>query len=416
MFSVPLVLSGLSLLGYEVYNYFGYKKTVEFSKNKKKSEILDINNKSTWMINYILNLSKEDLSDWVINNIKSKHTMRLEDISFNRITKCLSFNIYYQSYKKLDYELKERINKVVIEIENKLDIIFKHIPDDNLTYYKFGHNEIISTYKPALFYSILGIIKKYTYNRLVDSGFIMHKVGNIVYFYKKVNEDTTANMFIHGLGFGSTPYLDFILEMSINQNLIIPILPNISNMEFVVSELTGNNMFPEYETIISNFREIISVHNISKLNISAHSFGTIIASILIQDEEINKIVGKKILVDPVCFIEKCYKIFRYIDNPDDRGSTINKIFNEVVYNDIYVKYATQRFLCGPKYWIYDYSILNDCLIVLSGKDRIVPSYEIAVSAREKNIPCLISEDAEHGDIFLSKYSHVQNFIIDFIKN
>ena len=35
------------------------------------------------------------------------------------------------------------------------------------------------------------------------------------------------------------------------------------------------------------------------------------------------------------------------------------ILSYVVYQDIYIRYVTQRFMYGPEYWIDDYSKINE---------------------------------------------------------
>lgn len=418
MFAVPLVLSGLSLLGInELYNYLNYKKIVDISQPKKKQDVECIDSKSSWYINYISSMSQDNLKEWVINNIRPKdktNMITLEHVDKHRISKFLSFNIYNKSFKLLDNSEKHKIDIIVMEIENKLGVTFIDRCDHEYEYYKFGHNQIVCTYKPTIFYSALYLIKKYTYGILIKAGFECHKVNSVKYFYKKVNENNNYTMFIHGLGFGSTPYLNFILSLSKKTNIIVPILPNISNMEF-----DDKHMFPDYSAIVSTFTEIINNVGITEdnsLNIIGHSFGTIITAILLSDNNFYKYVNKKVLVDPVCFINKYYKVFKYLDDPYDGGKTINKMFNACVYDDIYVRYATQRFLCGLKFWITDMSILQNSLVILSGQDKIVPSHDILQTLQENEIPSIISEDAIHGQIFTSEYIDIQSVMIDFVSH
>lgn len=408
---------GLGYLGYEVINYINYIKTVNYSNNKKKDTIENTTEKSTWIYNYLLNLEKEELRNWIIKNIRTNIT--IENISRIRVLKCLSFNIYFETYKNLNDSNKLALDQILVKIEKILEHTFT-IEPDNFEYYKFGHNKIITTYKPLIFYSALHLIKKYTYNCLTSFGFKKYetKDSKIVYFYYKNGTNRETTIFIHGLGFGTTPYLNFILDLAKDVDLIIPILPNISNMEFssIFDEITDEKLFPSYNMLKNDFRELLLEHNITTANLIGHSFGTIIMAIILQDKDIRKIISNKIFIDPVCFIDECYKIFRYIDNPDHRDSIINKVFNTIVYDDIYVRYATQRFLNGPNYWIFDYQLLDKTIVILSYKDRIVPSVKIYERLSSEHIPCIIIEDAEHGDIFTAPFYCCQSLIIDFNRN
>ena len=88
---------------------------------------------------------------------------------------------------------------------------------------------------------------------------------------------------------------------------------------------------------------------------------------------------------------------------------IDNIFNEVIYKDVYVRYTTQRFLFGPDFWIYEYDKMGkyDNLIILSEKDKMVPSLELYNRFVKNNILCMVVNDAYHAEIFTSdKYIDV----------
>lgn len=423
MFAIPII-TGLGYIGYELLGYFNYTKVLEYTKKKIYHDISDIDNidkKTECTIEYILNLSKEDLTSWILNNIRSVDNIEINDISKKRLLKCLCFNIFFINYKNSNDEQKNVLNNILSQIENKINHIFKEDEDLKIKYYKFGKNEITSTlYKPMIIYSSLNFVKMYTYYQLQSNNFKKYvmKKTNITYFYYNNNHEKTI-VFIHGLGFGSTPYLKFIMKLAKNNNVIIPILPNISNMELIglFSEIKDSNLFPNYNEIIDDFYDMIIDHKLDKINLIGHSFGTIISSILMNSNKINTFIHKKILVDPVCFMESCQKIFKFIDNPYHGDSYLNKIFNALVYDDIYVKYATQRFLFGPKYWIYDHiNILQNSLIVLSMEDKIVPSKEIYYHLSKKGIPCLQLINMDHGYIFIHNEEYIYDILINFINN
>ena len=414
MFVTSIILSGISLLGLnEIYNYFNYRRVVNASQAKQQLVTYQ-DGKSTWIANYISSMDSHDIRDWIVNNIRAKDNITIENVSKIQIRKLLSYNIYNKAFKKLSSHEQFVVDNIIVALENKLHIRFSNEIMNRYDYYKFGNNEIISVYKPTIFYSALYFIKKYSYNVLTSKNFVQDKVNSVTYFYKKSSNSDKYIMFIHGLGFGSTPYLNFIMELvDTDCNIIIPILPNISNMEF------DDNLFPNHSDIIETFTEIITKVGITEdqsLNVIAHSFGTIITAILLNDNTFRRYIKKKVLVDPVCFINKYYKIFQYIDNPYDGGKIINKIFNACVYDDIYVRYATQRFLCGHQFWISDMTILENSIVVLSGKDKIVPSHDILNTLQKEGILSIISEEAAHGDIFFDEYKDIQRVIVDFIKN
>src|SRR5439155_12829079 len=117
-------------------------------------------------------------------------------------------------------------------------------------------------------------------------------------------------------------------------------------------------IFPEYDTWRKYIKHILIKNNISRINFIGHSFGTIIMGLLLKDEWIASRTDKKIFIEPVCFIDKSYKSYRYINEPKEGNyNLISKVFNEFIYKDIYLRYVTQRFLYGSEFWIHDYNLL-----------------------------------------------------------
>ncbi len=229
-------------------------------------------------------------------------------------------------------------------------------------------------------------------------------------------------MFIHGLGLGITPYISYLKELKQMGNVIVPILPNLSNMEHhtLLSKLDEDAFFPHYDIIRKDFKTMLEYHNINNVDIVSHSFGTIILGMLMKDAELAQRINKKVFVDPVCFIDRSFKILRYINEPGgSQDGVVNSVFNLLVYNDIYVRYIAQRYLYGPEFWILDYEKLNndDSLLVLSLKDSMVPSQSIYDRCKKHHVPCFIINNANHADIFLiDEFRDVWNMIKLFVNH
>ena len=186
----------------------------------------------------------------------------------------------------------------------------------------------------------------------------------------------------------------------------------------IFRKIDEDAFFPSYKTLRKDFKEMLKYHNIEKVDVIGHSFGTIMMGILIKDEELAAKFNKKVFVDPVCFIDRSYKIFKYINEQGNSGDGIvNILFNILVYRDINIRYIAQRYLYGPEFWILDFNKLNNnkSLLVLSIKDNMVPSKSIYERCRNYNVPCLAINDAYHADIFLLKeFKDVRNTIKSFI--
>jgi len=426
------LILGASIISLEIMNYIYYKKTVDYVE--QKTLVKRASTPTVFLHNYWLNeLSNEEIIEWITNTIHFKDKSqglgqkpRIEEISANKILKWISYHMYFKPYKTLTENQINDAKIMMFAIENKLNHTFQetvdNIDDSNLYFLKFGNTEIETAYKPMVVYCAMSTVKNLAYMYLKYLGFTkytMEKTGIVYFYYKNPKNKEKTTMFIHGLGFGVTPYISFIKNLMDRTDVILPILPNISNMEFhsILDGWKDKTMFPDYEDLRADFQSVFIDYDLYDVNLVGHSFGTIIMSILLRNDQIQKRIGTKIFVDPVCFMEDCYKIFNYIKKPDTRnGDLTTTIFNSMIYEDVYVRYTTQRYLYGPDYWLLDYdSLLKNSIVVLSGDDKIVPSSKLHKKLAENNVACIYVNNARHADIFsMDEFSAVINAIIDHI--
>ena len=411
----------------ELTQYQFYNKVLNFINKKKYSEAII---ESEWYENYILNeLSSDELKMWIRNVFSYNKTstdtyyipIELENIPRNKILKWVSYNLYYKSLWQLSHEHLNHASDVLQKIEEKLNVKFFDISDPSIYFLKFGNNKIECEYRPVILNNTLGMMKHICYFSLYLFNFDKYTIKNndLVYFHYHKPENKKTVLFIHGLGFGIEPYLYYILRMKEKMNLIVLVLPNISNMEYKKSmkKITYDNLFPEYDTWRKIMKHILIKHNINKISLIAHSFGTAIAGLLFKDPWLYNKIERKVLIEPVCFIDKSYKIYRYINEPQEGNyGLISQIFNSIVYKDIYLRYVTQRFLYGPEFWIHNYDILSkNTLVVVSEKDLVVPSDEIYERMKKHNIECMYIRGAHHADMFMSsEFDSVFDQIDEFI--
>lgn len=427
----------LNWLGLEILNYNSYAR-IKNSVSKKKKYSTD-NIDSKWMENFWLEeLSSEDLVEWIKNSMANpsgdpmdnllgdptndpNEPILLQDIPRSTMLKWTVYNLYFKSLSQLDDHELENSRRVLSKIEDKIKFKFDGTKD--MKFLKFGTKDIDSNYRPILIQPILKTIRKISYGVLKVEGFQkLRTTHGILYFYHK-NSNPGANtvMFIHGLGFGITPYLSFIKNMKKDNNVITLVLPNISNMDFHAGyhHFEDQHLFPSYENWKEDIKQIIITHNVDKFDTIGHSFGTVIMGIMINDGWIEPKMDKKIFIDPVCFIDDSYKIYRYIDNPNHgtADSLVNDVFNVMIYRDIYVRYATQRFIYGPQFWIFDYDKLSSTknLVILSNNDQMVPIDSVYKRLMKHNIPCIMVHGAYHAEIFTTTtYDSVLNSITHFV--
>lgn len=284
----------------ETSNYSNYQKIKKFVSNKKYWNI-DIN--SDWFENYILKeVNEDDLRIWIrnvfnYNKSSSKKDnyyipIELEDIPRSKMVKWVSYNLYFKCGWQLTENEIEHSERILGEIEKKIDFKFNDIYNNSIYFLKFGTNKIECSYRSYILSSCFGMLKDLCYFSLYLFDFDKYSIKNtnIVYFHYGKHEKGKTTIFIHGLGFGIEPYLYYILRLRRKMNLIIIILPNISNMEckMVNQKIVYDDLFPEYETWRSVIKFILERHHINEINVIAHSFGTVIMGLLLKDKWIKK--------------------------------------------------------------------------------------------------------------------------------
>ena len=433
-----LMILFFGALGFELLNYFYYKKVSNFINNKKTHSCTNETINTGWLENYWLHeLTKTELSQWVLNTINYHYKNKekgidykkasFEEIDRRKMIKWTGYHLYFKAFKELTELEKKNTERILLLMEAKLNFNFSdiNIRDRNLDYKldfsKFGKNRMVISYKPNILYVALNILKNTTYLILNMLGFKRYQTekSKITYFYYKDDKHKETTMFLHGLGFGITPYLTSILKLKHTCNVILIIIPNVSNMEFpnIIEELSHDILFPSSKVWRSAIKGILEYHQLQEINIIAHSFGTIILGLLLKDSVLRSKLKRKIFVDPVCFIDECYKIYQYINLPNN-CNLINKVFNKIIYEDIYVRYVTERFMFGPEYWInsYDFLSSNHNLVILSFNDQLIPSLTLYKRMVKENIPCLLVDRANHADIFLTnEYQFVVEYLLSTLK-
>lgn len=405
------MLAFINLIRLEILNYITYKKAVNVSNKKFHHDHI---HNVDWMENFWLyELNKDELITWIEKSINNKNIVNYKVIPRSKMLKWVAYNLYYKS----DLNVSEMIhaNKVLLKIEHKINYVFQENIVDDFHVMKYGNTKINAVYKPLFLYFIFNSVKHITYNILKINGFKKYSECGITYFYYKNNNHKNTTIFIHGLGFGLTPYISFLLALKNHTNVIAIVLPNLSNMYYHNNINTNDDLFPSFSVWQIMFNNILIKHNLDKINVIGHSFGTIILSILLKNNTISNKIKRRIFIDPVCFIDQCYKINRYINDPDN-NTFMNRIFNMLIYNDIYVRYVTLRWMHGPEFWIFDYDSMGNKnnLVILSKQDAVVPSDVLLERFNKHDIPCIMVHGASHADIFLVDiYKDVLNSVHHF---
>lgn len=418
----------LGWLTMELFNLGYYYVILKFASKRRFfyqsiAEKYDYN----WIADYLIdNLTTDELMLLVRNYVKNKDDTKIvsiTDIKYDNAFKFVTFMLFMKSLWQLSSDELAQAKLIMPRFEKKFGIKFEPGLNDQLHLLKFGANKFTTYPKPVLFYTVAGIVKYCSYLMITCYGFKYYRspLSGMVYFYKNTMKSRDYVLFIHGFGFGPMPYITELYKLSKSQNVIFCILPNISNVTYhsYFDNLTYEVLFPSYNNLRNDVLNIINEFKIKQLDLIGHSFGTMVMGMLLNDKRIIKYIGSNVFIDPVCFIDGTYKIFRYMDDPiDDQGNFRSFLMTYLIYKDVYVNYVTRRFLYGPEYWITDHNMIKNKnnLIILSENDVIVPSEILHEKLADKdNTEIMMLKNAYHADIILTNnHADALGRINDFI--
>jgi len=391
----------------ELINYIRYIY-ISYTINKKQDHKLKCDSRTK---HYLLNtINSKELIRWIEKTTKSK----LVEIKRDNMLYWTSYFIYFEKYCKLNHKQRHNVKKTLNDIEYKINNKFAK-GCSNINFFKFGLTPMNYSYRPLIIDFIFITLKNIIFYILECFNFHQYEYNGITYLYYNNNHKTTTVLF-HGFGFGFVPYLRYIFKLKKHTNLIIPVLPNISNMVWYnsYSLITKGKLFPSYQTFRKFLLHLSKHHQINKFNTIAHSFGTIILGIILNCPKVDKIINKRVLLEPACFIDRNYKAYNYMENPSETRSLFSKIVNYLIYNDIYVNYVIRRYLFGPEYWLYCDDIKKDrTLIIVSDCDKLIPSNYIYKKYSEKGVKCVLNQCSNHADMLFNQdetLKEIQTFL------
>lgn len=311
------------------------------------------------------------------------------------------------------------ILKIVLLIENKLGYEFKTSNDDRYLYMRWGSNFIKFSFRPL----ILQIPLKIAINIVhifftLVLGFKWETSNQIGFLSKNINPEKKNLVFIHGLGFGYIPYFLTLMELDKKYNLIIVVLPNISNYNYYGD--LNYAYFPPLSHLSDVFYDFMEKKKITNTLVLSHSFGTYISQMLRKDRRAN-IFQKIIMVDPIIFWIGCFKMSLHVENPLIKKYPISKylidnLINFLIYQCLYLKYVCFRVMFGPDFWIYDANELENTniTIILQKDDYIIPAELLHEKLSKIKHYYFDTDNMTHGTLLMEK-KYIEK-LIDIIES
>ncbi|KAJ9074785.1 hypothetical protein DSO57_1003063 [Entomophthora muscae] len=149
--------------------------------------------------------------------------------------------------------------------------------------------------KPIITSLAIFTLGSLAYSILHSLGFRQHVTRRLSYWFLPGDSSEPPIMYIHGIGIGYTMYLPKIysvLPAHPGRAVILLDLPHIS--------MLPTDLILDHDETLQALDAMFLRHNLEKVTLVTHSYGTIVASWIIQHR--TQYLSKSLLVDPVCFM------------------------------------------------------------------------------------------------------------------
>lgn len=112
-------------------------------------------------------------------------------------------------------------------------------------------------------------------------------------------------MFIHGIGIGLYPYVDFLQELNSASGIERGGLDEqvgIIAIEIMPISFRITHQALSKEEICDEIQTIVEHHGFSKYVLTAHSYGTAVATYMLKSERTSNSIGSVVLIDPITIL------------------------------------------------------------------------------------------------------------------
>ena len=187
-------------------------------------------------------------------------------------------------------------------------------------------------------------------------------------------------VFIQGVGIGLHPYLDFFKDITVSSKrrdkgqigmIVLEVMP-------ISARITHAMLQPEQ--MCSEILSILRKHNYDRFVLMTHSYGSVIATHLLNHPEASQLIGPMLFVDPVAFSFHPPEVpWNFLCRQPTTASEIQLQYFASLEPGI-AHTLTRRFLwLENMLWREDIEKRNDqrCTVVLSGKDIITDTDTLA---------------------------------------
>ncbi|XP_014560332.1 hypothetical protein COCVIDRAFT_89394 [Bipolaris victoriae FI3] len=263
-------------------------------------------------------------------------------------------------------------------------------------------DQVNMAHRPFLWYMIVMLVDTITAVRLRYAGFMHFRTHirntlavfpprlaslttrnisparNLSYWYKPHTSRTRLPiLFIHGIGIGLHPYVEFLTEINKHD----PLAAEDGQVGVIAIELMPisfriTETMPGRDEMCRQIDMILERHGFDKVVLASHSYGSVISTHLIQNPTTAAKVGHMVFIDPVTFLLHLPDVAYNFTARHPRGANEHQLYY-FASTDMMVAHTLARHFFWAQNILWKEDLRGrDVTVSLGGRDLIVDTQTV----------------------------------------
>ncbi|GMH46108.1 hypothetical protein BSKO_14072 [Bryopsis sp. KO-2023] len=354
---------------------------------------------------------------------------KFEDVKRENMMDLLAYGFWYKSREQMKEEgLGSVPEKMLSMLEAAAQVKFAEGRTENLKFMSHLWDPVHSFYRPMCFYLLMEFLGILAHSIMNATGFVQHQHAGYTYFTFAGDPDTArltrhsrrhsvhSNpmrrlsvmgnplpepkpiVFLHGVGVGILPYLDFIQALVCTGHPVIVVEYRHVAMRLCIK-------IPTCDEVAAGVASILDQVDVQDACFVSHSYGTFVLARILKARP--ERVHSTCFIDPVCmgmFFPRLLSTFVYSPARTDTWEHVVKdVGRMLVCKEVGIASTMCRGFAWSDLNVWPDNLPeNKSLVVFSGQDILVPGAELKrileVSGTKTNI--MWHDDLSHGEFLM----------------
>lgn len=247
--------------------------------------------------------------------------------------------------------------------------------------------------------SLSRILTVFPFRLITLSSFRVSSSSTLSYWYRPHTSRTRKPiLFIHGIGIGLYPYVNFLGEINRAQTDSSDGQVGVIAIELMPISFRMTGEMPDQGKLCQEIIAILDRHGWDKIVLMSHSYGSVITTNLLKGDHSNRI-GSVVLADPVTFLLHQPDVaYNFTRRPPQKANEHQLYY--FASTDMCVAHTLARHF----FWIQNIMWKEDIkdrkvTVILSGRDLIVNTHTVGqyLTEDERGYERFLTEDESGGD-------------------